>query len=159
MVIKYSLSDFEDEQLFDMCGVEFTFIRNDGLRFKGALDNFNTHRRLPHVLIYDENIRLPISLFKYIESEVDLFLMFRSDTPFQINEPSKLNWRDASKELPECECDYMKPCLILLKTNDKNRYAYLSYYDKYHGWDEKDIPHGEIVTHWIYLNEIPLPEE
>lgn len=105
MVIKYSLSDFEDEQLFDMCGLEFTFIQNDGLRFKGTLDNCNTHRRIPRVLIYDENIRLPISLFKYIESEVDLFLMFKNDTPSQINEPSKLNWRDAEKELPQNEVD------------------------------------------------------
>lgn len=158
MVIKYSLSDFEDEQLFDMCGVEFTFIRNDGLRFKGTLDNYNTHRRLPHVLIYDENIRLPISLFKYIESEVDLFLMFGNDTPFQINEPSKLNWRDASKELPIQIDDDGLPsvCLVVSFHNNKPSF-YKDWVNKFTKKWTYSVD-GE-AKYWIYLSEIPLPKE
>ena len=158
MVIKYSLSDFEDGQLFDMCGVEFTFIRNDGLRFKGALDNFNTHRRLPHVLIYDENIRLPISLFKYIESEVDLFLMFKNDTPSQTNESSKLNWRDASKELPTSLVEQFltKDCLLIININGKKtiRIDYCIFVCGIWRWAHNSEKN---VMNWTYLDELPLP--
>ena len=73
---------------------------------------------------------------------------------------TELNWRDAKKELPTLlvEPFLTKCCLLIININSKKtmkveqciwvcgewRWAYTS---------------NENVTHWIYLDEIPLPEE
>lgn len=158
MVIKYSLSDFDDEQLFSMCGITFTFIQDDGLRFKGTLDHCNTHRRPPRVLI-DGDIRLPISLFKYIESEVDLFLMFKNDTPSQINESLKLNWHNAKKELPtnKVDDDGLPVMCLVVSFHEGKPYFYKDWINR-HTKKWVNTNHDD-VKYWIYLSEIPLPEE
>lgn len=94
-----------------------------------------------------------------LNPEVDLFLMFKNDTPSQINEPSKLNWRDAEKELPKNEVDddgLPVMCLVVSFHNNK------PYFKK--DWINKFTKKwmysvdGE-AKYWIYLSEIPLPEE
>jgi hypothetical protein len=68
----------------------------------------------------------------------------------------KLNWRDASYSLPEKENIYMpysKWCFVLTKKGDiKKSFLFLCKY-----WD--DVQADDEVTHWIYADELPLPEE
>lgn len=65
---------------------------------------------------------------------------------------TKLNWRDASKELPTPFSD----CLLI----HDDGYVFTGYYnDAFNGWDSTDsISHQSPVTHWLPLNELPLPE-
>lgn len=74
---------------------------------------------------------------------------------------TKLNWRDASKELPEAGIVSTKLlCFVVIQFKDRHgelcRVAYYDWYDT--DKNEWDINHGE-VTHWIYAHELPLPEE
>lgn len=88
---------------------------------------------------------------------------------------AKLNWRNAKEELPEeKESGSMELCIVRIQyTDDIGELCKATVYDWYNPrsrfgivndcgdedyigkWLEND---GE-VTHWIYADEIPLPEE
>ncbi|MFQ1018158.1 hypothetical protein [Gilliamella sp. BG7] len=65
-----------------------------------------------------------------------------------------LNWRDANHSLPRKESIYMecsKWCLVLTKKGNIKKSFFIQ--GKY--WD--DVQADDKVTHWIYLEELPLP--
>lgn len=84
---------------------------------------------------------------------------------------TRLNWRDASKELPTQVDDDGLPsvCLVVSFVNNKP-YFYKDWISgitkKWTNTNHDDVKHwiylDEIPDHvkyWIYLDEIPLPEE
>ncbi|MFQ0999744.1 hypothetical protein [Gilliamella sp. BG6] len=72
-----------------------------------------------------------------------------------------INWRDASKESPENDGGIgSKLCFVVIQfKNSLGELCRTICYDWYdNNKNEWDIHHDEI-THWIYADEIPLPEE
>ena len=76
----------------------------------------------------------------------------------KINQITKLNWRDVKRELPTLVDDDGFPymCLVVSFHNNKP-FFYKDWINKFtkkwmYSVDGK-------AKYWIYLNEIPLPEE
>lgn len=70
---------------------------------------------------------------------------------------SKLNWRDASKELPEGTDEDGLPVLCLTLSFYKNKPLFSK--DWVNSTTKAWAYGDEKVKYWIYLSEIPLPEE
>lgn len=85
---------------------------------------------------------------------------------------TKLNWRDASKELPEKEQGiFQNLCIVRIQFIDgigeKCRATVYDWYNETAEFDEsigsyvgKWAEHAnDEVTHWIYAKDIPTPED
>lgn len=72
---------------------------------------------------------------------------------------TKLNWRDASKELPELEFNddevitLHKSGWVSLLHHDKKGFYFIR------GDESKDYSDDKDITHFLYLSDIPLPGE
>lgn len=79
---------------------------------------------------------------------------------------TKLNWRKYPDEKPLYDSDndiiviiakpYTEPYMQACSYDNKEKKFYKDNYDG--GWFN-DYISDEYITHWIYLDEIPLPEE
>lgn len=72
---------------------------------------------------------------------------------------TKLNWRDASKKLPAK--NYYVENILVVCNGDIIACCYVSrgFYFSNDDGNGKDFINKEEITHWLPLNELPLPEE
>lgn len=76
---------------------------------------------------------------------------------------TKLNWRDASKELPEIKQSSPEYLVVICCIRNNKLIKYVS--TAFVGMDDigdsyfTNINDCEMVTHWALINEIPLPGE
>lgn len=68
---------------------------------------------------------------------------------------NKLNWRDASKELPKDS----RNVVVAVKIGDVTTKGYDYYNKQFKDWSCHSKDYGCEVILWLDLDDIPLPEE
>ncbi|MDF7667991.1 hypothetical protein PT273_09075 [Orbaceae bacterium ESL0727] len=77
-----------------------------------------------------------------------------------------IKWNKFPETEPQKDGPWIEPCLVVVKYESNNekirtiRYSYFSFDSDYgcETWDNVDMD-DEIVTHWVYVKDIQLPND